>query len=111
MKKIIDELRYIFPRKQQIGLILLLVGIGMGTVLELLGVTAILPFIDVVMNPESIQRKAYLRNAYEFLKFDSEVTFMIFLAFILIVVYVLKNLFLCLLYGLQYRLSLIHISG
>lgn len=103
MKKIIDELRYIFPRKQQIGLILLLVGIGMGTVLELLGVTAILPFIDVVMNPESIQRKAYLRNAYEFLKFDSEVTFMIFLAFILIVVYVLKNLFLCLLYGLQYR--------
>lgn len=103
MKKIIEELRYIFPKKQQIGLILLLIGIGIGTALELLGVTAILPFIDVVMNPESIQRKPYLRNVYELFGFESEIYFMAFLAVILIIVYMLKNLFLCFLYGLQYR--------
>ena len=64
MKKMIYELRYIFSREQKIKLLLLLVVIGIGTMLELLGVTAIMPFIEVVMNPESIQRKWYLNILY-----------------------------------------------
>lgn len=103
MKKMIDELRYIFSGKQQWSILLLLVGIGIGTMMELLGVTAILPFIDVVMNPESIQRKDYLRWVYETFDFQSEIYFMVFLAVALIVVYLTKNLFLCVLYAGQYR--------
>lgn len=60
MKKMLDELRYIFNRQQKIGLLFLLVAIGIGTLLELLGVTAIMPFIDVVMNPEAIQKNGIL---------------------------------------------------
>lgn len=52
----LNELRYIFNRKQKIGLVLLLIAIGIGTVLELLGVTIIMPFISVVMDPLSISK-------------------------------------------------------
>lgn len=56
MRKMLNELRYIFNRKQKIGLVLLLIAIGIGTVLELLGVTIIMPFISVVMDPLSISK-------------------------------------------------------
>ena len=86
MKKMIYELRYIFSREQKIKLLLLLVVIGIGTMLELLGVTAIMPFIEVVMNPESIQRKWYLNILYSMFDFQSDVSFMLFLAAALIAI-------------------------
>ena len=94
MKKMIYELRYIFSREQKIKLLLLLVVIGIGTMLELLGVTAIMPFIEVVMNPESIQRKWYLNILYSMFDFQSDVSFMLFLAAALIAIYIVKNLYL-----------------
>lgn len=91
MKKMIYELRYIFSREQKIKLLLLLVVIGIGTMLELLGVTAIMPFIEVVMNPESIQRKWYLNILYSMFDFQSDVSFMLFLAAALIAIYIVKK--------------------
>ena len=105
MKKMLDELRYIFNRQQKIGLLFLLVAIGIGTLLELLGVTAIMPFIDVVMNPEAIQKKWYLKWLYELFHSNSDVTFMVFLAAALIAIYVVKNVYLCIMYNLQYQFT------
>ena len=105
MKKMIYELRYIFSREQKIKLLLLLVVIGIGTMLELLGVTAIMPFIEVVMNPESIQRKWYLNILYSMFDFQSDVSFMLFLAAALIAIYIVKNLYLCIMYNLQYQFT------
>lgn len=103
MKKLISELRYIFSGKQQIGMLMLLLAICVGSMLELLGVTAILPFIDVVMNPETIHRKDYLSWLYKTLHFQSDTSYMVFLAGVLVVVYLVKNAFLCVQYAAQYR--------
>ena len=73
--------------------------------LELLGVTAIMPFIEVVMNPESIQRKWYLNILYSMFDFQSDVSFMLFLAAALIAIYIVKNLYLCIMYNLQYQFT------
>lgn len=105
MKKMVAELRYILDRKQKIGLILMLFVIGIGTVLELLGVTMIMPFIEVVMDPGAIQRKSYLRFLYEMFGLSSDVEFMVFLAISLIVIYIVKNVYLCLMYNLQYHFT------
>ena len=105
MKKMLIELRYIFNRQQKIGLLLLMFAIGLGTMLELLGVTAIMPFIDVVMNPESIQKKWYLRWIYDKLGFKTSVSFMVFLAGCLIAIYICKNIYLCIMYNLQYHFT------
>lgn len=83
----IKQFRYIFNRKQKAGLLLLLIAIIVGTFLELAGVTAIMPFIDVVMNPETIDRKWYLKIPYESLNFQNTTVFIIFVAVVLIAVY------------------------
>lgn len=105
MRKMLQELRYIFDRKQKIGLMLMLIAIAIGTVIELLGVTMVLPFIDVVMNPEMIQKKWYLSWIYENLGFQSNVDFMVFLSVTLIVIYIVKNIYLCIMYNLQYQFT------
>lgn len=105
MKKMLNELRYIFDRKQKIGLLLMMIAIGIGTILELLGVTMVLPFIDVVMNPEAIQKKWYLIWTYEKLGFQSDVDFMVFISVALIIIYVVKNIYLCIMYNLQYHFT------
>ena len=105
MNKMIEELRYIFDRRQKISLLLLLIAIGIGTFLELMGVTAIMPFIEVVMNPEAIQKKWYLAVLYNGLGFQTSVEFMIFLALSLAVIYVIKNVYLCIMYSFQYHFT------
>ena len=101
----LSELRYIFNRQQKISLLFMLVAIGIGTMLELMGVTAIMPFIEVVMNPEAIQKKWYLNLLYKGMGFQTDVAFMIFLALMLAVVYVVKNVYLCIMYNLQYHFT------
>ena len=80
MKNTLKEFRYIFNRKQKIGLLLLLFAIGIGTFLELAGVTAIMPFINVVMDPSSIQRRWYLKWVYDAFGFQNNTDFIIFVA-------------------------------
>ena len=101
----IKQFRYIFNRKQKMGLFFLMIAILIGTFFELLGVTAIMPFIDVVMNPASINRKWYLRIPYEILGFQDSTSFIIFVAMMLILVYVIKDVYLCLMYYSQYRFT------
>lgn len=101
----LKEFSYIFDRKQKIGLVLLLFAIFLGTFLELMGVTAIMPFIDVVMDPRSIQKKWYLKFIYDTFGFQRDTDFIIFVAVALIVVYVVKNLYLCFMYSMQYRFT------
>ena len=101
----IKQFRYIFNRKQKAGLLLLLIAIIVVTFLELAGVTAIMPFIDVVMNPETIDRKWYLKIPYESLNFQNTTVFIIFVAVVLIAVYILKNVYLCFMYYAQYRFT------
>lgn len=105
MRKILDQLRYIFDRHQKWGIVVMLIAIAIGTMAELIGVTAIMPFIDVVMNPDNIQRRWYLLGIYDFFGFQSNVDFMIFLAIALIAIYILKNLYLCAMYNLQYHFT------
>ncbi len=105
MCNMLKEFRYIFDRKQKIGLVFLLIGIVIGTFLELAGVTVIMPFIDVVMNPASIHRKWYLKLVYDAGNFQSDTAFIIFVAAVLMIVYVLKNAYLCFLYNMQYKFT------
>lgn len=105
MKKMMNELRYIFDRRQKTELILLLIEIAIGAILELVGVTAILPFIEVVMDPETIHGTRYLSWVYCTFHFQTEGSFMIFLSIALIVIYIVKNIYICIMYSLQYRFT------
>ncbi len=102
---LLHKINYIFDRKQKIRLIELTVIIFIGALFELLGVSAILPFINVVLDPNSIQETSYLRFIYDLFDFRSPNSFMAFLGICLIMVYIVKNVYIALMYDSQYRFT------
>lgn len=105
VKNFWGKFNFIFERQDKIKIVLLLFGILLTTGLELMGVVAIMPFVNVVMDPTVIERTAYLKWLYDFLKLDSITPFIAVLGVLLIVVYFVKNLSLILLYYVQYAFT------
>lgn len=105
VKNFWKKFNFIFEKQDKIKIILLLFGILLTTGLELMGVVAIMPFVNVVMDPSVIERTSYLKWLYDFLQLDSVNAFIAVLGVILIVVYIIKNLGLLLLYYVQYAFT------
>lgn len=102
IRSFIRKFNYIFDREQKIKFVVLLFLIAGTTVLELLGVSAVLPFVNVVMNPDTIERTWYLKALYDGLGFSNANYFMALLGIILIVIYIVKNAAVSAIYYLQY---------
>ncbi len=92
LKKII----YIFDKRQKKIVFLLLIAIVIGALLELLGVTAILPFVSLALSPGAMYKadKKYLLDLYNMVGFSDPNLFLAFLAAILIAIYIIKNVYL-----------------
>lgn len=91
---IFTKLGYIFTPKDKRKIALLLVAVVIGSFLELLGVTIFMPFINIISNPQTIQRTWYLKLFYDGLHFSSTKNFMIALSCAIIAVYLIKNIYL-----------------
>lgn len=79
-KKIKDILT---PRQQQYSLLLFGMMIIMG-LLDVVSISLIFPFMDLLSNPESIEQKWYLNNLFQWLKFNNHHDFLIFSAILLL---------------------------
>ena len=88
------KLNYIFNNKQKLNILRIIILIIIGTGLELVGITAILPFIEVTMKPESIFEDRFLYSIYSLFKLDSSVQFLVLMGIALVLVYIIKNAFL-----------------
>ncbi len=105
LRVLLSHINYIFTKDQKIKFCLLLLVIIFTTFLELLGVTAIMPLVNVMMSPEMIARTDYLNWLYVHMRFSNANVFLAFLAGCLIVIYIAKNLFVSIMYQLQYRFT------
>lgn len=103
--KLIGQVRYIFDSGQKLQLLFLLLVVIFTTFVELLGVTMIMPLIEVMMAPDCIRTTSYLNALYQFFGFHSVVSFLIFLAVVLIAVYWIKNILTAISYSLQYKFT------
>ena len=101
---IINKLKVIYNTKQRLKFLFLFVLVVISGFLELMGISLILPFINVVMNPEIIMTNKYLNFVYNFFHITDTTNFLIFLAFILIAVYIFKNLYMLVVYFFQYKI-------
>lgn len=101
--EIFRKLSYILNRKQKIQLLFLFIIIGIGTFLELLGVTSVLPFINVVMTPEIVKTDETYRFFYEMLNLSNVNFFIAVLAMVIGIVFIVKNLFISFMYYMQYK--------
>lgn len=99
------ELRYIFDRGDKWKIGMLLLAVVLGSLLELLGVTIFMPFIEIIQKPRTIQDKWYLKQVYDLLHMRSAEEFMIGLSVCIIVIYIVKNVYLVMEKSYIYRFS------
>lgn len=99
----LKKINYVLNRKQKINLLILLFIIFVGAFVELLGVSAIMPIIEVAMNPAVINEKWYLIMIMETMGFEDANDVLVFWALLLIVIYILKNIYVTMMYNMQYR--------
>ena len=96
MLETIKKVFILFDKKQKIKFSLLLFGIFVASLLELAGVSLVLPLISVVMDPNILNTNKYLNFSYNFFSINSTQAFLIIMSVILIVVYVTKNIYILL---------------
>ena len=90
----VNKLRYIFDKKSKIMILVLLVLIIIGSFLEMLGVTAFLPFISIMMDEKAMDNYSILLFAFSLLGVNDATSKITVLALGIICFYVLKNVYL-----------------
>lgn len=100
---IFKKITFIFNKNQKIQLFILFIAIMIGAVFELLGVTAVLPFINALTNPIGFMNSWYTRAASDLLGVYSETGLIIIFAFVIMIVYIVKNIYLIFLGDMQFR--------
>lgn len=99
----LKKIDYVLNKKQKINLLILLIVIFVGAFVELLGVSAIMPIIEVAMNPSIIYEKWYLVMVIDTMGFTDANEVLVFWALLLIGIYILKNIYVTMMYNMQYR--------
>lgn len=91
---ILEKILFIFDKKQKRDILFLLLLILGGSIVELLGVSAILPIVQLILVPEKVFNNKLLMQIYEFLGVDSTTDFLIYLLFGIIILYLFKSIYL-----------------
>lgn len=102
MFRIVKKFRSILTRSQQFRILLLGILMVIGGMLEMLGVSLIVPLITAVMD-QDFMNSSYAKLAARFFHIDTYYGIMMLLLGILIFIYIFKNAFLFGEYYLQYR--------
>lgn len=100
--QILNKINYIFSKKQKVQSVFLCIGLFIGAVLELVGVSLITQLVSLVTNPASIHEKALLQTIYDLLHADSDRQFFLYVVIGLIFVYLAKNVYLLWINYVQY---------
>lgn len=94
VQDILSQINAILTGKQKRDAIIVLICMMIGSALELIGVSAIYPFLLAMLNIENLYDKWYIRWVYGLVP-DIKITdVLLLLGGIIILIYILKNLFL-----------------
>lgn len=101
--KLIQRVLKILTGRQKKILVALLFMMLLGAALETVGTSMLIPFITVVMEPDSVFNNAYLKYFYDLFHLESTNSFLILLAVVLSIIFVVKNIYLYFMYSVQYH--------
>lgn len=99
---ILKKIGYIFNKKQKAQSVFLAIGLFIGALLELVGVSLITQLVSLVANQDSIHQNALLQSVYIMLPVETERQFFLWVVIGLILVYVIKNAYLLWINYVQY---------
>ncbi|MBD5509374.1 MAG: ABC transporter ATP-binding protein [Lachnospiraceae bacterium] len=87
------KLNYIFTKADKIKIVFLMIAVIIGSFLELLAVSIFSPFIDLIMDPATIDKSSTIAFIYDLFSFQSIEYFLALLAGGIIVIYVVKDVY------------------
>lgn len=82
---------HVFPKEYKIKYWISLVFLFFNSIIELIGLAAMLPIFSIMLKDNFVQESAFLLRIYNNLSFTSEKTFALFLCFCLFSIIILKN--------------------
>lgn len=101
--RILKKFRIILSRHQKVRILELMILMVIAGVLEMLSVSLIIPFMNAVMFPDKVMNHAITRWICHMTGIGSHRSFLVVLAMILAVMYILKNMFLVFQLNMQNR--------
>lgn len=90
----VKQVLSILNRGEKIKLVILFFMVGLGSILELLGVSAFSPLINLITDPSIIHTKWYLEWLYQALHIQDTRRFLSVVILIIISIYIIKNVYL-----------------
>lgn len=103
MNNLIGKISYIFDKKEKFKLFFLFLFIFLSAFFEMLGITAIVPFISAILMPDELMENKYIAWIYSILSLESTSQLVILIAVGIVGIYIIKNLFLLVGSYLQHR--------
>lgn len=91
---LLHKIRYIFTKQQKRKFVGLFFILFFGALLEMIGVSLIMPFVEIVSDPNAISNSKTYSLLYEILEMQSTSEFLIMLSFALVAMYIIKNAYL-----------------
>jgi len=91
--KLNHKIRILFTNKELKKAVFIFIGIIFLGIFEVIGVSAVVPFIAVVLSPEIVFENDYFIMIYNFLNLQSVESFIIFLGLVLISTIVISNFY------------------
>jgi len=86
-----QKLRLLLNKQNQANLLLLVLFSILISIVEAVGVSAVMPFIDIATNFNEIQSNDYYRYFFELLSFEKEIDFIVFFGVVLIGFYLVRG--------------------
>lgn len=96
LKNIFIQLDYILDEQQKRGAIAVVICMVLGTAMELMGVSSIYPFLQIMLDADALQEKWYIKWIKGIYPDISLKSLLILIGIVIIIIYIVKNLFLLL---------------
>ncbi|MBQ8007462.1 MAG: ABC transporter ATP-binding protein [Lachnospiraceae bacterium] len=111
--ELLKKFNYIFDRKRKVLSVLLCIGLFIGALMELVGVSLIAQLVEMIGKPETIHTSKWMSRLYDMSGAASDRDFFLYAVLVLIAVYLIKNVYLTIIgyakftfiYNNQLRLS------
>lgn len=102
MNTIIKKINYIFDRKRKVQSVFLCIGLFVGALFELVGVSLITGLVSLIGTPSMIHENSVMQYVYDLFHMTSDRQFFLFVVIGLIIIYLIKNTFLLWIYYVLY---------
>nr|MCR5598944.1 hypothetical protein [Lachnospiraceae bacterium] len=91
---ILKKIHYVMTSKQKLQYIFVMLVALVGSFCELISVSAVLPFIQSVMMPDALVNEWYYKIVARYIYFDSQTKTVTVFGVLIIIVFIVKNLYL-----------------